>query len=130
MAKDRFDEGLKLRKQVLGADYVERSMAGGEIAWDQRQELWPYCVGNSLSIRIRAKIGPTRPICPRFRAQPIGPAGSAPGQRRRRPAASRLGHHTGALRRASPHSISTLDWRSAVGVALSRVGILMKVRNG
>ena len=30
MGQDRFDKGLKLRKQVLGADYVERSMAGAD----------------------------------------------------------------------------------------------------
>src|ERR1700692_2378728 len=28
VGQDRFDEGLKLRKQVLGAEYVDRSMAG------------------------------------------------------------------------------------------------------
>ena len=46
MAKDRFDEGLKLRKQVLGADYVERSMAGADEFSMPMQELsTEYCWG-------------------------------------------------------------------------------------
>ena len=30
MATDKFDKGMKLRKQVLGAEYVERSMASAD----------------------------------------------------------------------------------------------------
>jgi 4-carboxymuconolactone decarboxylase len=46
VAKDRFDEGLKLRKQVLGADYVERSMAGADEFSMPMQELsTEYCWG-------------------------------------------------------------------------------------
>ena len=46
MGQDRFDEGLKLRKQVLGADYVERSMAGADEFSRPMQELsTEYCWG-------------------------------------------------------------------------------------
>ena len=46
MGKDRFDEGLKLRKQVLGADYVDRSMAGADEFSRPMQELsTEYCWG-------------------------------------------------------------------------------------
>jgi 4-carboxymuconolactone decarboxylase len=46
VAKDRFDEGLKLRKQVLGADYVERAMAGADEFSTPMQELsTEYCWG-------------------------------------------------------------------------------------
>ncbi len=44
MGQDRFDEGLKLRKQVLGADYVERSMAAADDFSRPMQELsTEYC---------------------------------------------------------------------------------------
>ena len=46
MGQDRFDSGLKLRKQVLGADYVERSMAGADEFSMPMQELsTEYCWG-------------------------------------------------------------------------------------
>ena len=46
MAEDRFDKGLKLRKQVLGADHVERSMAGADEFSMPMQELaTEYCWG-------------------------------------------------------------------------------------
>ena len=46
MGQDRFDEGMKLRKQVLGADYVERSMAGADEFSLPMQELsTEYCWG-------------------------------------------------------------------------------------
>jgi len=46
VGKDRFDEGLKLRKQVLGADYVDRSMAGADEFSRPMQELsTEYCWG-------------------------------------------------------------------------------------
>lgn len=46
MGKDRFDEGLKLRRQVLGADYVDRSMAGADEFSRPMQELsTEYCWG-------------------------------------------------------------------------------------
>ena len=46
MGQDRFDEGLKLRKQVLGADYVERSMASADAFSMPMQQLsTEYCWG-------------------------------------------------------------------------------------
>ncbi|MGC1522411.1 MAG: carboxymuconolactone decarboxylase family protein [Steroidobacteraceae bacterium] len=46
MGQDRFDEGMKLRKQVLGADYVERSMAAADDFSRPMQELsTEYCWG-------------------------------------------------------------------------------------
>jgi 4-carboxymuconolactone decarboxylase len=46
VGQDRFDEGLKLRKQVLGADYVERSMANADEFSRPMQELsTEYCWG-------------------------------------------------------------------------------------
>ncbi len=46
MGQDRFDKGLKLRKQVLSADYVERSMAGADEFSMPMQELsTEYCWG-------------------------------------------------------------------------------------
>lgn len=46
MGQDRFDKGLQLRKQVLGADYVERSMAGADEFSRPMQELsTEYCWG-------------------------------------------------------------------------------------
>ncbi len=46
MGPDRFDEGLKLRKQVLGAEYVERAMANADEFSMPMQELsTEYCWG-------------------------------------------------------------------------------------
>ena len=46
MGQDRFDKGLKLRKQVLGADYVDRSMASADEFSRPMQELsTEYCWG-------------------------------------------------------------------------------------
>jgi 4-carboxymuconolactone decarboxylase len=46
MGKDRFDKGLALRKQVLGADYVEKSMAAADDFSRPMQELsTEYCWG-------------------------------------------------------------------------------------
>ncbi|MGO9931275.1 MAG: carboxymuconolactone decarboxylase family protein [Steroidobacteraceae bacterium] len=46
MAQDRFDKGLQLRKQVLGEDYVERSLAGADEFSMPMQELsTEYCWG-------------------------------------------------------------------------------------
>jgi 4-carboxymuconolactone decarboxylase len=46
VGQDRFDEGMKLRKQVLGADYVERSLAGADEFSLAMQELsTEYCWG-------------------------------------------------------------------------------------
>src|SRR5665213_3409448 len=94
-----------------------RTLAGREISQDQRQELRPYCVGDSLSIQIRAKIGPGARFCAPSPAQTGDP--TPPSDRRQQCSAS-------APRRAFCRSfflisISTLDWRSAIGVALSRV---------
>jgi 4-carboxymuconolactone decarboxylase len=46
VGQDRFDKGLKLRKQVLGADYVERSMTNADEFSMPMQELsTEYCWG-------------------------------------------------------------------------------------
>ena len=46
MGQDRFDKGLALRKQVLGAEYVERSMKGADDFSRPMQELsTEYCWG-------------------------------------------------------------------------------------
>ncbi len=46
MGQDRFEKGLALRKQVLGKDYVERSMAGADDFSRPMQELnTEYCWG-------------------------------------------------------------------------------------
>jgi 4-carboxymuconolactone decarboxylase len=46
MANDRFEKGLALRKQVLGAEYVERSMATADDFSRPMQELsTEYCWG-------------------------------------------------------------------------------------
>ena len=46
MGQDRFKDGMKLRKQVLGTDYVERSMAGADEFSLPMQELsTEYCWG-------------------------------------------------------------------------------------
>jgi 4-carboxymuconolactone decarboxylase len=46
VGQDRFDKGLKLRKQVLGADYVERSMASADEFSMPMQDLsTEYCWG-------------------------------------------------------------------------------------
>ncbi|MFM1886710.1 MAG: 3-oxoadipate enol-lactonase [Pseudomonadota bacterium] len=46
MSNERFDKGLALRKQVLGADYVEKSMANADAFSMPMQELsTEYCWG-------------------------------------------------------------------------------------
>jgi len=46
MGQDRFEKGLALRKQVLGADYVEKSMAAADDFSRPMQELsTEYCWG-------------------------------------------------------------------------------------
>ena len=46
MGQDRFDKGLALRKKVLGADYVEKSMASADDFSRPMQELsTEYCWG-------------------------------------------------------------------------------------
>lgn len=46
MGQDRFDKGMALRKQVLGADYVEKSMANADDFSRPMQELsTEYCWG-------------------------------------------------------------------------------------
>lgn len=46
MGKDRFEKGLALRKQVLGAEYVEKSMASADDFSRPMQELsTEYCWG-------------------------------------------------------------------------------------
>ena len=46
MGQDRFDKGMALRKQVLGAEYVEKSMASADDFSRPMQELsTEYCWG-------------------------------------------------------------------------------------
>ena len=46
MNKDDFDKGLEIRKAVLGADYVERSLANADDFMQDFQELLTsYCWG-------------------------------------------------------------------------------------
>ena len=46
MGQDRFEKGLALRKQVLGAEYVEKSMASADDFSRPMQELsTEYCWG-------------------------------------------------------------------------------------
>jgi 4-carboxymuconolactone decarboxylase len=62
MGQDKFDEGMKLRKQVLGAEYVERSMANADEFSMPMQELsTEYCWGHvwtrpGLALRDRSLI--------------------------------------------------------------------------
>ena len=62
MATDKFDKGMKLRKQVLGAEYVERSMASADDFSMPMQELsTEYCWGHvwtrpGLALRDRSLI--------------------------------------------------------------------------
>ena len=62
MGQDRFDKGLALRKQVLGADYVEKSMASADDFSRPMQELsTEYCWGDvwtrpGLELRERSLI--------------------------------------------------------------------------
>ena len=61
MATDKFDKGMKLRKQVLGAEYVERSMASADDFSMPMQELsTEYCWGHvwtrpGLALRLRRR---------------------------------------------------------------------------
>jgi 4-carboxymuconolactone decarboxylase len=44
--KERFDKGLAIRRDVLGADYVDRSLAGAsEFSRDFQELLTEYCWG-------------------------------------------------------------------------------------
>jgi 4-carboxymuconolactone decarboxylase len=46
MGQDRYEKGLALRKQVLGAEYVEKSLAGADDFSRPMQELsTEYCWG-------------------------------------------------------------------------------------
>ncbi len=62
MGQDVFDRGLKLRKQVLGAEYVEKSMASADDFSRPMQELsteycWGYVWGRpGLALRDRSLI--------------------------------------------------------------------------
>jgi 4-carboxymuconolactone decarboxylase len=62
MANEKFERGLKLRKQVLGADYVEKSMAAADDFSMPMQELsTEYCWGHvwtrpGLALRDRSLI--------------------------------------------------------------------------
>lgn len=62
MANEKFEKGLALRKQVLGADYVEKSMAGADSFSMPMQELsTEYCWGHvwtrpGLALRDRSLI--------------------------------------------------------------------------
>ena len=62
MANEKFEKGLQLRKQVLGAEYVEKSMAGADNFSMPMQELsTEYCWGHvwtrpGLALRDRSLI--------------------------------------------------------------------------
>lgn len=62
MSNEKFDRGMKLRKQVLGADYVEKSMAAADDFSRPMQELsTEYCWGHvwtrpGLALRDRSLI--------------------------------------------------------------------------
>ena len=62
MANEKFEKGLALRKQVLGADYVEKSMASADSFSMPMQELsTEYCWGHvwtrpGLALRDRSLI--------------------------------------------------------------------------
>ena len=62
MGEDRYEKGLALRKQVLGADYVERSLAAADDFSRPMQELsteycWGYVWGRpGLALRDRSLI--------------------------------------------------------------------------
>lgn len=53
MDKERFEKGLHMRKQVLGAEYVEKSMKGADNFNREFQELvteycWGLCWGSDV----------------------------------------------------------------------------------
>ncbi len=53
MDKNRFDKGLEMRKQVLGAEYVEKAMRGANDFNREFQELvteycWGVCWGSDV----------------------------------------------------------------------------------
>jgi len=62
MSKEKFEKGLALRKQVLGAEYVEKSMASADSFSMPMQELsTEYCWGHvwtrpGLALRERSLI--------------------------------------------------------------------------
>ncbi len=62
MSNEKFERGLKLRKQVLGAEYVEKSMAAADEFSMPMQELsTEYCWGHvwtrpGLALRERSLI--------------------------------------------------------------------------
>jgi len=62
MSNEKFEKGLKLRKQVLGAEYVEKSMANADSFSLPMQELsTEYCWGHvwtrpGLALRDRSLI--------------------------------------------------------------------------
>ena len=62
MGQDRYEKGLALRKQVLGAEYVEKSLAGADDFSRPMQELsTEYCWGSvwtrpGLALRERSLI--------------------------------------------------------------------------
>ena len=53
MDKERFDKGLEMRKQVLGAEYVEKAMSGANDFNREFQQLvteycWGLCWGSDV----------------------------------------------------------------------------------
>jgi len=53
MDKERFDKGLEMRRQVLGAEYVEKSMSGANDFNREFQQLvteyaWGQCWGSEV----------------------------------------------------------------------------------
>ena len=56
MDKERYERGLAVRKEVLGADYVERALAGADDFNAEFQEMvTEYCWGGSWGRGVLAK---------------------------------------------------------------------------
>lgn len=61
MDKQRFDRGLKMRKEVLGAEYVEKSLKGADEFNREFQELvtefaWGQCWGSDVLSKMERSI--------------------------------------------------------------------------
>ena len=56
MDKERYDEGLRIRKEVLGAEYVEKSLASADDFNQPFQEMvTEYCWGGSWGRGVLSK---------------------------------------------------------------------------
>src|ERR1700749_3078992 len=86
------------------------TLSGRWTAVDQTARLWPYCVGNWLSMPNRAKIGPQTADLGAFLPE-LSP-GHASG-----PFPAGCGYPSFESRKAGKPMISPLDWPGAIGVA-------------